>query len=123
MLVPVYRVFDGAPPAHHPGGPSVKGYPITTRRAHGVMGGEGNRPRRVPRSRNDGPFTWWRIRHLQEGTHYGDGLTSDVYYGCQAIGFDKPVPGATAQVTVQVSLQTSPHHRSHSRASKGRIQC
>lgn len=114
MLVPVYRVFDRAPPAHHPAGTAVQRHAVATRRADGVMRGHGNRPRHVPRPRDNRPFTRWRIRHLQEGTHDGDRLTSDIDQGGQAIGFDEPVPGATAQITVQIGLQTGPHHRSRS---------
>jgi hypothetical protein len=114
LLVPVHRVFDGAPAAHHAAGAAVQRYAITTRGTDGVLRPDLECLGHIPRARDDRPFPGWRVRHLQEGTDDRNWFTSDIHQGGQTIGFDEPVPGATAQITVQIRLKTSPHHRSHS---------
>lgn len=113
-LVPVNRVFDRTAPAQHPGRPAVNGDAVPTRWTDGIVRPELQCLRHVARPRDDRPFAGWRIRHLQKCPDNGDRLTSDIHQGRQAVGFDEPIPGAAAEIAIQISLQTSPHHRAHS---------
>jgi len=113
-LVPVNRVFHGAAPTQHPGRSPVNGDPVPTRRTDGIMRPDLQCMGRIAGPRYDRPFAGWRIGHLQKGADNGDWPTSDIHQGRQAVGFDEPVPGTAAQIAIQIGLQTSPHHRSHS---------
>src|SRR5258705_900814 len=113
-LVPVDRVIDRAAPTQHPGWSAVNGNAVPTRGTDGVVRPELECVGRIARPRDDCPFAGWRTRHLEKGAYNGDRPTSHIHHGCQALGFDEPVPGAAAQIAIQIGLKTSPHHRSHS---------
>lgn len=104
VLFPIDGEVDPAMAAQHAAGAAPQRHPIPARRTDGVVLADLDGAGHVPGTWHDRPFSRRRIRHLEESAYDGNRFASYIYQGGESIGLDEPVPGAAAQVAVEVSL-------------------